>query len=845
VTTLHFVPSMLQVFLENEGARECASLQRVICSGEALTREVQERYYERMPGELHNLYGPTEAAVDVTFWKCDSTKHPHIVPIGFPIANTKIYLLDKHLEPVPCGVAGELYIGGDGLARGYFNRPELTAEKFLPHPFGERGGERLYRTGDLASYLPDGAIEYLGRIDNQIKIRGFRVEPSEIEAMLNQHPDIINSVVGTTEDGNGKKRLVGYTVQRPGIILSSSELRAYLLGKLPEYMIPAAFITLDALPLTLNGKLNQQVLPAPDWSQPKLDRPYIPPRTQREIILVQIWSEMLGVKRVGIDDNFFELGGDSILSIQIIARANRAGLKLMPRQLFQHPTVAGLAAVAGTAQATQSEQGEVSGEAPLTPIQRWFFEQELAVPAHYNQSLLLQTRQPLQAKALRATVRGLFRQHDALRLRFERGAQGEWRQWQAALSAELVAQSFRIIDLSSVAGEELGAAITAAAEEVQRSLDLKRGPLLRVVWLETGAGRRGRLLLVAHHLVVDGMSWRVLLEDLERGYEQAAGGEPVALGAKTSSYREWSEALVAEAERGLGAVEEQYWTQAARAQVVEIPGGDIAGGGTVGSAQRVEVGLSAERTLALLQEVPAAYNTQINDVLVTALARTLSWWTKSAHRSENGAGAAVLVELEGHGREEVSERVDVSRTVGWFTSIYPVVLESRAAEEVGAALKRVKEQLRAVPRRGLGFGLLRYLGSGETSAQLRQMRRAQVGFNYLGQLDQVVGAERWLGIAAESSGAERDGGGQRVHAIEVSGYVVSGELRMGWEYDGERYEREEMEAVASHYRQELEELIAHCVSEEAGGFTPSDFPDAEFNQTELDELMGQFAESGD
>jgi non-ribosomal peptide synthase protein (TIGR01720 family) len=259
----------------------------------------------------------------------------------------------------------------------------------------------------------------------------------------------------------------------------------------------------------------------------------------------------------------------------------------------------------------------------------------------------------------------------------------------------------------------------------------------------------------------------------------------------------------------------------------------------------VEVGLSAEQTRALLQEVPAAYNTQINDVLVTALARTLCWWTMSAHHSENGASAAVLVDLEGHGREEVSQAVDVSRTVGWFTSIYPVVLESKAAEELGVALKRVKEQLRAVPRRGLGYGVLRYLGSEETSERLRTMRRAQVAFNYLGQLDQTVGEERWLGIGEESAGAEREGSGQRVHAVEVGGYVVGGELRMGWEYDGERYKRAEMEVVAARYKQELEELIEHCVSEEAGGFTPSDFPDAEFDQTELDELMGQLTEFGD
>ena len=351
--------------------------------------------------------------------------------------------------------------------------------------------------------------------------------------------------------------------------------------------------------------------------------------------------------------------------------------------------------------------------------------------------------------------------------------------------------------------------------------------------------------MVAHHLVMDGVSWRVLLEDLERGYEQAAGGEAVALGAKTSSYQEWAKALVAEAEHWLGAEEEQYWTAVAGTPVMEIPGGNLVGGGRVDSAQRVEVGLSAERTRALLQEVPAAYNTQINDVLVTALARTLSWWTMSTHQSANGASAAVLVELEGHGREEVSQPVDVSRTVGWFTSIYPVVLESKAAEEVGTALKRVKEQLRAVPRRGLGYGVLRYLGSGETSARLRTMRQAQVAFNYLGQLDQTVGEERWLGIGEESAGAERERSGQRVHAVEVGGYVVGGELRMGWEYDGERYKRAEMEAVAARYKQELEELIEHCVSEEAGGFTPSDFPDAEFDQTELDELMGQLTEFGD
>jgi non-ribosomal peptide synthase protein (TIGR01720 family) len=654
-------------------------------------------------------------------------------------------------------------------------------------------------------------------------------------------------VVVLRKDGaGGREQLVGYYVGREAI--ATEELRGHMQERVIAETVPQWFVHLRRLPLTLNGKVNVEALPAPWVSENGAGggkKGSGEARTEAEAQLVTIWREVLGREQVRIDDNFFELGGDSILSIQIIARANRAGLQLMPRQLFQHPTVAGLAAVAGTVQGTVSEQGEVSGEVPLTPIQRWFFEQELTTPAHYNQSLLLQTRRPLKEEALKAAVRGLLSQHDALRLRFERGGEGEWRQGHAPLSEEMVEQSCTVIDLSRVADNELGAAITAAAEAVQRSLDLQHGPVLRVVWLETGAGRVGRLLLVAHHLVVDGVSWRVLLEDLERAYEQAEGGAAVELGAKTSSYRAWAEALVAEAQRGLDAEEVRYWSEVAGTPVVELPSGNIAGTGTVGSAQRVEVALSAERTRELLQEVPAAYNTQINDVLVTALGRTLSWWTTSAHHGENGASAAVLVELEGHGREETSERVDVSRTVGWFTSIYPVVLESKAAEEAGPALKRIKEQLRAVPRHGMGFGLLRYLGSDETSTRLREMRRAQVAFNYLGQLDQTIGAERWLTPGAESAGAERDGSAQRVHAIEVSGYVAGGELRLGWEYDAEQYEREEMEAVAGRYRQELEDLIAHCVSEEAGGFTPSDFPDAEFNQTELDELMGQLTEFGD
>jgi amino acid adenylation domain-containing protein/non-ribosomal peptide synthase protein (TIGR01720 family) len=862
VHLLKLTPSHLSLIrdLDNRNSH----IRRLIVGGEALSTElaqaVSRSFGHRV--EIYNEYGPTEATVGCMLYRYEAEVDRRAwVPIGRPAANTQIYILDEQLEPTAEHVTGELYIGGAGVARGYLGRAELTAGRFVPDPFSERAGARLYRTGDRARRLADGTVEYLGRNDEQVKYHGYRVELNELRLALSAHPRVRDAVVVVRRDGaGGREQLVGYYVGREAI--DAEELRAHMQERVIAETVPQRYVHLRRLPLTLNGKVNVEALPAP-WDEETGEGSERggkgaggkegtgEARTSAEAQLVEIWREVLGRERVRIDDNFFELGGDSILSIQIIARANRAGLHLMPRQLFQHPTVAGLAAVAGTAQGTQSEQGEVSGEAPLTPIQRWFFAQELAVPAHYNQSLLLKAQRRLKADALKAAVRGVLRQHDALRLRFERGAEGEWRQWHAPLSEELVDQACTVIDLSGVGAEELGATITAAAEEVQRSLDLRQGPMVRVVWMETGAGRsgaaqEGRLLIVAHHLVIDGVSWRVLLEDLERGYEQAERGQAVELGAKTASYREWAEALVAEAERGLGAAEEQYWTEVARAEVAQIPGGTTAGGGTVGAARRVEVGLSAERTRELLQEVPAAYNTQINDVLVTALARTLCWWTENAYSNGREAiegtrrGAAVLVEMEGHGREEVGEgagqAVDVSRTVGWFTSIYPVALEGPAEEDMGAALKRVKEQLRRVPRRGLGYGVLRYLGDREVSARLQEMQPAQVGFNYLGQLDRVVGEERWLAVSEESAGAEREGSGHRVHAVEVSGYVVGGELRMGWEYDGERYEREEMEGVAGRYKRELEELIAHCVREDAGGFTPSDFPLADLSQPALDRI---------
>jgi amino acid adenylation domain-containing protein len=354
ITIIHFVPSMLQVFLEQQDLEACSCLRRVICSGEPLPLELQQRFFAGLDAELHNLYGPTEAAVDVTFWRCRREDTRRSVPIGRPIANTRIYLLDSLLEPVPVGIPGEVHIGGVGLARGYLNRPDLTAEKFIPNPFSDEPGSRLYKTGDLARYLPDGNIEFLGRIDYQVKIRGFRVELGEIETVLADHPGVRQSVALVREDEPGQKRLVAYVVAKQEFSLTTSELRGFLKDKLPEYMIPSAFVTLDALPLTPNGKVNRKALPAPDQSRPEQENPFVPPSTAAEKRIAEIWAQVLKVDRVGIHDNFFDLGGHSLLATQVMSRVRDAfQIELPLRSLFVAPTVAGLGAEVALKKAPQ------------------------------------------------------------------------------------------------------------------------------------------------------------------------------------------------------------------------------------------------------------------------------------------------------------------------------------------------------------------------------------------------------------------------------------------------------------------------------------------------------------
>jgi len=764
-----------------------ASMRCLVLGGEPWPAGLAERF---APGRrLFNVYGPTEAAVCTTIGEVV----PGPLSIGRPVAGARVYVLDRRLDLVPASAHGELCVGGVVAGRGYLGRPDLTAERFVPDPHSGEPGARLYRTGDRVRHLPDGRLEFLGRLDEQIKVRGFRVEPGEIEAVLREHPSVRDAAV-VLRDGRLLACVVGDR---------EADLKSWLRGRLPEGMIPAGFAFLDTLPLTPTGKLDRQALSRLEPEAPAVEEM---PASEKERLLADIWARALKVERVGLHDDFFQIGGDSILVIQVVARAAEAGLYVEPRQLFEYPTVAGMAAVASGSPRTDAEQGPVTGPVPLTPIQRWFLEDlDPPAPHHWNLSLMLEVAEgaALDPARLARAVARLVEHHDQLRARFIHTGAG-WRQEIPLPEGEA---PFTLFDLSSL--PEAETAMRAAADAVQASFRLDRGPLLRAALFDLGPGRPERLLLAAHHLVVDAVSWPVLVADLRAAYDG------LALPPKTTSFRRWAERLREYAHTAEVRQELEYWKTPPQpspaSQEREPPP-------TEGNSDRVEVRLGFEETRQLLSEVPEAYPVRVEEVVLAAVAETLA------------EGSTLTIGVEGHGREPLFDDMDLSRTVGWFTSSFPLRLDLRG----GDALKEVKERLRRLPRRGIGYGVLRYLAD---EAPLRAQARPEATFNYLGRVDDP--GEGPLRLASDPGGAASDPRNPRPHPLEIDVLVLGGELRLVWIYDRERYRREAVEKLAAASLDRLRALIARCLSGEEQGHTAADFPHAGLEQGQLDRLLGK------
>jgi amino acid adenylation domain-containing protein/non-ribosomal peptide synthase protein (TIGR01720 family) len=1248
VTTLWLTAGLFQEVVDNH-PDALAGVRQLLAGGDVLPLPQVEKVMQFLPAcQLINGYGPTECT---TFSSCCLASRSMTVgdslPIGRPISNTQIYIVDRYGNPSPVGVPGELYIGGDGLARGYWKRPELTADRFVPNQFAVELGARLYRTGDVARFLPEGTIEFLGRIDQQVKIRGFRIELPEIEESLNSHSAVQKAVVLAREDKPNHKRLIAYIVPRanyadandtesespaemlahwqtlydhtyaqhdeqgeadfnivgwnstytgkplPGsemrswldntvasikrlkparvleigcgtglllsriaplckqyvgtdfssnalryveerilqggetypqvkllkrnaddfagfdelsfdlVILNSviqyfpslgyltsvlegatkvvasggaiflgdvrslpllrafhtaaelyaapdsmatvelmqlirnrislerellidpsffaavlhhllritkvqvqlkrgktqneltqfryevvlhigagvkplperisldwqdegltldrlkefladsmpesialvripnarvlpavravellersnppetvQELRAaiaevngsavdpeaiWILGeqlgyrvdvswsdrsvgcceamltkadragdrdegpafvsevkearpwtdyancplqrtvhqkvipelqehlqrKLPDYMMPSAFVLLRSFPLTPNGKVDVAALGTLEVAGPLTA--FVAPRNAIEDCLTRIWAQVLGSNRVSINDNFFSLGGDSILCIQIIARARKEGLEFTPKLLFQHQTIAELAKVVSTSAASKDRSESATCEAPLTPVQHWFFEQGFRERHHFNQSTLLEVRAPLNPAWVEIAAQYLIEYHAALRLRFK-VRNGQWQQFQTDLG---ISSPFARVDLTSITELDQRSAIETETARLQTSLNIEDGPLFRCVLFDLGPFRACRLFFVCHHLVIDGVSWRILMEDFWEAYSQLSRGERIQLPQKTTAFLDWSRTL-AEYAQSTGIREQiNYWMgQAARIQGC-LPVDFRKGANTVESVEIVSCALNRNETRALLQDLPRAQQTQINDVLLTALSYALTQWTGLA---------SFWIELEGHGREQVFDGVDVSRTVGWFTSVYPVLLElrnsstalgPRAIEE----LKFIKKQLRQIPDRGIGFGLLRYLSTDEDIvSKLRSVPIPELTFNYLGQLGASSSPGAVIIAARESVGPIRSLRNTRKYLLELSASVADGEFRLHWLYSKNFHSRKTIEALAQSYLDALRNLISRGSSEEVASYSASDFPQAKLKQEDLDRIVQQ------
>ncbi|MFH9426468.1 amino acid adenylation domain-containing protein, partial [Streptomyces sp. NPDC017529] len=874
VTQLHQIPSafaqLTHALRENPGLAAKLALRRVELGAEALPARTAREGRDLLPGaRFGHAYGPTETTVFVVAGFLDGPlPDAGTPPLGRPLDGIRAYLLDDALRPVPPGVAAELYVAGAAVARGYVNRPGLTAERFVACPYG--AGERMYRTGDVVRQRPDGLLEFVGRADEQVKVRGFRVEPGEVRAVLAAHPAVGTAEVVAREDRPGDRRLVAYVTPAAGPAADPRELRGYAAERLPDHMVPAAVVVLDALPLTAHGKLDRSRLPAPDYTAASSHRA---PRDDRERTLCRLFADVLGLDAgaAGVDDNFFDLGGDSIIAIQLVSRARRAGLALTPRDVFRHRTVEALAARAGDVTetpagpaGTSGPSGHDSGPLPLTPVMHALRETGGPV-AGCHQAVLLQVPPGVGTRHLTTALHTVTGHHDALRLRLTRVGGVVWTLDIAAPGTDPAGPDFvHRVDTAGLDDAALDAAVRHHKDAAQSRLDPESGEtagLLQAVWFDAGPTRPGRLLLMIHHLAVDGVSWRILLSDLKAAWQAAAAGrraEPEPVG---TSLRAWSQRLVEQAQRHDRIAELPLWTGmlgAPDAPLSRLPYDEARD--LTSTVRRLTLTLPPEHTAPLLGPVPGTLHGTTDDILLTALGIAVADWRR---RRTGCQDTAVLLDVEGHGREDLSGAdgtaagcTDLARTVGLLTSVHPVRLDPGNADAArlhagGPALdrayRRVKEQLRAIPGNGLGYGLLRHLNT-QTGPALARGARPLVGYNYLGRLPGNGGD--WApvpGSGGITGGADPAMPAAHLLALDalVEDRADGPVLTAAWSWPAALFTEDEVRDLADTWSGLLTAFAGRATDPDADGRTPADFPLVALTEDETARLAGDCPDLAD
>ncbi|CAN3985600.1 amino acid adenylation domain-containing protein [Kitasatospora purpeofusca] len=825
VTFTYLVSSMLDVLLEIAGdTARLDSLRHVWCGGEVLTPELYERYRTRLGIPMYHGYGPAETTIGVSHVVYRGEAERLSTSIGRANPNTQLYVLDDELRPVPVGVGGELYVGGFLLGRGYVGAPGLTASRFVANPFAD-DGSRLYRTGDLARFAPDGSLDFLGRADNQVKVRGMRLELEDVEAGLAEHPGVRHTCVVAKKNSAGGTYLVGYVIPAAGREdLRAEDVREWATGHLVEYMVPAHVVVLPEFPLTPNGKLDRRALPEPELAPASSARPV----TDDERAVCAAVAEVLRLEDAGVDQDFFRLGGDSILAISLLTALRRAGLHVTARQLFANSVLGALAAVASREGAARADHEDVAtGPVTGSPVLRWLGGSTDAVDG-FVQSVVLTTPAELTAEALDAVLGAVVARHDMLRARLVRGEQ-----WGFDVP-EAETEAGASVAASAVGWEESELPLDDCAALATARLDPDRGVMLRAVWRREAR----QLVLVVHHVVVDGVSWHVLREDLTTAWRRWAEGDPVELPPVGTSFRRWTQLL----EGADFDADRAYFERPLPGPDAPLGRRPLAADDTVARERRRTFTVGPGLTGPLLGEVPARFHAGANDVLLTALAVALAHWRRDRGQEQTFAH----IELEGHGREARhvagadGTEPDLSRTVGWFTTLFPVTVDPGAAEDftspeyLATALKAVKEDLARVPGNGLSYGALRYLHGAGFSAPA-----PQVLFNYLGRFDAGAPGDWQLAGPTGHLGERRDPGMRLPRALEFNAIAEpaeSGGYRLvttvSWP-EG-MFADEEMEALGGHFRAALAGIAAL----DRGGHSPSDFPLVRLTQADVDALDG-------
>lgn len=807
INILELVPSYLALLLDENTNPALPELSCLLVTGEVVKPVVLQKWFAQYPEiKVVNAYGPTEASDDICHHHIYIAPQGDSVPIGKPVQNMHIYIVDAAAGLCPIGVIGEIWVAGIGVGRGYWKDEERTAQSFGKDPFSKGIERRLYRTGDIGRWLADGTIEYYGRKDEQVKINGHRIELGEIENVL-MGCDAVHQCAVIAREEAGHKRLVAF-VATTGTFNEDS-FRSFLQSRLPGYMVPSVFCEIDQLPLLSNGKTDKKTLLEKNIILPGRKSLAVP-RTVAEKKLMHIWQTVLKSNDIGTEDNFFESGGDSILSLQLVMKARKEGLNFQLRDIFNHQTIAALAQFLDASPAVNANQGRQYGEVPLLPAQVHFFEQDHKTFAHYNQAVLLNTNKLVSEEWLQAAILAVVEKHDGLRFTYHR-EKGQWKQVYKD-DCPVLLQLHEVMEDDQAA---INKHVNAISDTYQAKFDLADGPLFCFVLIKTpGTASHNHLLIILHHLIIDGVSWRILLQDLEQAVTLVSTNVPVSLGSKTISPGEWYKNMAALAAS-------RSWKQETN-RLAELLDDIPAFPNSISDTATYKVketntsyfNLDEQSTNLLLKEANKAYKTEINELLLAALVKTIGEWNQAPK---------LLFLLEGHGRESQHITADISATTGWFTSLYPVALTT-SHTGIKDLVISVKEQLRSFPLKGMQYGMLRYLHPDKTLREKITLRQpAAVLFNYLGQIDKGSDESKWFSISKEYAGHTNSPENIQPATLVINCSVLDGKLRLSWNYPVELFEEELIQLLGAAYCRHLESVVRHCYSIQESVHTPADF----------------------